>query len=202
MADPREASEKRSIVPTFEVEISPAGIMLDVFGWRTVPQADLIQAMMNAGACYNFGLSPSFSTEGGVEGIYKKTSIQLTNWGDGVLGIGNEMWQVMDYMKDQQVSATDDVLGYYEVFLRQMFESPVNIEGIAYPAEVLLVNPNLQTRGAVWDKIMDTFVNIGGGRFPKQVRDYLIRSGEAGRRHLRGLTDEEIQRFFIEPPTE
>lgn len=192
--------ERRPPAPTFNVEVSRMGVELEVYNDKPIPQADLIQAMINAGACTAYGLHPSWNSEGGVEGIYRKAPIQFENLSDGKVGIINMMWQSMDYLKDRQAQATNDVLGYYEVFLEQFVGRPINIEGTYYPFETFLVNPTLQTREAVWDRIMDTFAHTGGGKFPRQVRDWLMKTGEASRRYLRGLTDEEIQRFFVPPP--
>lgn len=187
--------------PTFEVEKSRIGVELNVFHDRVVPHADLIQAMMNAGACSAFCLKPSWNTEGGVEGIYKKTYIGFENWGEeGKIGILNTVYEAMPYLEYEKREAIEEVLGYYSLFLTQMFEQPIRIEGQWYPPEVFLVKPELQTREAVWNKVMEGFRDVGGGKFPKQVKAWLINEGEASRRYLRGLTDEEVQRFFIEPP--
>ena len=198
MADP----ERRSPVPTFRINVSPMGVDLEVYNDKPVPHADLIQSMMNAGACAAFGLKPSWNTEGGVEGIYRRTAIQFENWDEGRLGTINTLWEAMPYLKPREQEAIDKVLGYYEVFLTTMFGMPIRIEGQPYPPEVFLVKPELQTREAVWEKIMDTLANTGGGRFPKEVTTWLANCGEASRRYLRGLSDDEIQRFFVDPPGE
>lgn len=198
MANP----ERVKSIPTFEIDSSNMGVRLEVFNHGTIPQAGLIQGVMNAGACVSFGLNPSWTTEGGVEGVYKRAAIELTNWSDGALGVANEFWESWEYLRPKEEEAVEDVLGYYDVFLTVMFEQPITIEGLYYPPETFLINPNLQTPEAVWRKIMDALAGTGGGRFPKQVKDYLVNAGEASRRYLRGLTDEEIQRFFIDPPLE
>lgn len=186
--------------PTFKVETSVIGVELQVFDGRTVPHADLIQSMMNAGACVAFGLRPSWTTDGGVEGAYKGAPIDLENLSDGQLGIINTLWEAKSNLRPRQEEATDRVLGFYEVYLATMFEQPVKIEDQWYPPEVILINPALQTRDAVWKRSIDSLAKTGGGKFARDVKRWLVNNSEASNRYLRGLTDEEIERFFVDPP--
>ena len=146
MADP----ERRTYPLAFAVDVAPDGIILKNNTLRNIPHLDLIRAMMNAGACAAFNLRPSLNTEGGVEGSHRRTAINFENWGDETLGIYNTAWKAMDYMKPKEVDATNEVLGYYELFLTVMFESPIIIDNKSYSPGAFLIMPNLQTREAVW----------------------------------------------------
>lgn len=186
------STETRRPTPTFEIDVSPMGIKLNVFDRRTVPHADLIQAMMNAGACFEFGLRASWSAEGGVEGLYRRTPIELENLGEDNIGIINSMWESVDYLRPRQQEALDRILGYYDLFLRQMFEYPRLIDGQYRPAETLLQDAVFQTREAVDKRIIDALANTGGGKFARDVQGWFEKASAHTKRNLRGITNEEL----------
>lgn len=194
MAHPERIDRVDSPRPTFEVDMSPLGVKLEVAGGKKIPHADLIQATMNASAIVLFDLRPCFSTEGGIEGIYQGDPIKLTNWDDGHLGILNEFWQDED-----EGEGLWEVLGFYEVFLHMMFKMNLKIEDEWYPPETFLAAPSLQTAEAVWARLDDIMRNLGSGALPPKVKHFFT-NNELARRYLRGLTDEEVKQIFVKPP--
>lgn len=188
---------RESTPPIFHVDTSFMGVKLEGVEKRNIPHADLIQATMNASAIAAFGrraLRPNFATEGGVIGTYHGVPIELSNMEDH-LGVFNDNYQ---YARDEDEGLWE-VLGFYESFLYMMFELDLKLEGEWYPPETFLAAPSLQTTEAVWDKLDDTMRNIGSWRLPPKVMR-LFTQDEVARRYLRGLTDEEIKRFYVDPP--
>lgn len=203
--------ERISPAPRFRIERNPlVPIQVETIGGEQIPHADLIQSMMNAGACVSFGLTPAFASEGGVEGVVRrriggrrvKVPIELLNLDQGEIGITNTYWEMTGNLKPEQQDILNDVLGYYDLFTTQMFEYPRIVNRRWSPPEEMLDDPAMQTREAVWKRVRDTLRNTGGGKFAGEVQNWLVNQHEASRRYLRGLTDSEIQQFFVDPPIE
>lgn len=163
------------------------GVKLEGIRKDRIPHANLIQTAMNASACVLFGLSPSFSAEGGLEGIYREYPVELSNWSDA-LGISEDNFSFIGTGTD--VDGINEILNFYDQFLGFMFEG----------SEEFFKDPSLQTTEAVWGKLKDVIRKLGGSTLPSKVMTLLVKD-ETARKFLRGLTDEEIVQSFVPPPS-
>ncbi len=187
---PNQEQERKPTLPlSIEITNDFTGVRLEGIRKDQIPHADLIQATMNASAMILFKLSPDFSVEGGLEGMYKGYPVQLRNWGGDVLGISEENNCFVGTGTNGK--PIKRILNFYEQFLNLMFKKDKSF----------LKEPSLQTTEAVWTKLKDAMRRLGDDTLPTKVMALLVKD-EEGRRFLRGLTDEEIVQSFVPPPFE
>ena len=163
-----------------------------------IPYANLIASVLNSALLTRFNkLSVNFSTEGGVEGFYKRTYIELRNSYDRLgLFVEQDYWQGPGLI---------EVIDFYEKMLRLLFEEPLKVGKIQYRrAEILrLPKDDIGYTGVnqAW-KILDaTLTKTRSKAFAYKAIRKLIdeASNPFSGSYLRGLTTEEIVQRFVPP---
>ncbi|MDP2720455.1 MAG: hypothetical protein Q8O75_00725 [bacterium] len=160
---------------------------------REIPCANQVVSFLNAALIARFDLEVLFATEGGIEGSFRGEYMDLRNF-------GHEIGLVVDRSYRQGL-ALREVLDFYERLLRHLFQEQLEVRGRRYQrAEILRLDPSDQHPEKVWEILVAMAMVVDGEDFAKKVVQVLQRTASSfGAEHLRGLTDEEIARFFVPP---
>lgn len=86
--------------------------------------------------------------------------------------------------------------------MHQLFEEPLNFGGRDFRRGEILRGDSKERVDNNLICLLGTLTNVGGGGFTRQVLKTKTRvSGSPfSSSYIRGLTDEEIVKFFVEPP--
>ncbi len=163
-----------------------------------IPNYNLIASVLNTALLTRFPrLGVNFSTEGGIEGFYKRTYIELRN---SYSEFG--LWVDTHYRQGPGVT---EILDFYERLVRLTFEEPLKIGRKSYRSGEILRLPR-DERGYVendkiWE-ILGAVLSYAKSRiFAKKVMGKLVdgTNNPFGAPYIRGLTDEEISHRFVPP---
>lgn len=166
---------------------------------KEIPHLGLVSSVFNAALVAKFNLGVCFATEGGVQGMYKGSRIDLRNDG-GNLGLWNEE------MSCSQGPGVVKVLDFYRQLVGLLLEQDFTVGKRHYRrGEILRLPKEEQTTERTLEILVAILVKASRSReFAEKVVRELV--GNAGNPFsapfLRGLTEEEIGRFFVPPPLE
>jgi hypothetical protein len=158
------------------------------------PFKDLVVSTLNAALMTRFGLEVCVCCEGGVQRR-------------GVRGfeLRNTETSVGLTVEDYGLEYTGKTLSFYERMLRQLLEYNLCFGGITFRrGELLWLDENEENRSNASILLFGTLANIGGSAFAKRVfkrKDQIDRDPFL-RRHIRGLSDEDIAQLFNAPRLE
>lgn len=152
-----------------------------------VPYSDLIIAMLNSALMTKFNLNVDFITEGGLEGM----DFELRNIMDKI-GL---------YVDEGEESAKE-ALDFYEKMLRQLFEEPLSFGNVTFRrGEILWLDETENSYSDALIYLFGTLTRTTDRAFAERI----LKTKEQVEKtplgpYLRGLSDEEIEKFFIPPP--
>lgn len=192
MAD-QERKEKH--FPLLEVTRVRYGVWVDSHH-RDIPQRDLMVVLLNMALVARFNLDGASSTtvEGGVAGNINRIPIELENFGSSYLNqrdIGLLDGFYVAGLYSSEPPHLKGLFDFYEELLEKIFEGEKGSEVLA---------GKYSTPEQTMNMINGVLAEAGGEDFPEQVRSRLLGLPLGQRAYLRGLTDEEINRVFVQPP--
>lgn len=182
--------ERERPKPFINICRQPYGIWVDTAS--PIPQRQLMASVLNSSIMVRFNFDwPSFAAEGGVQGIVASHHIDLTNFGDERgrgIGLIDGLYTWGAYTEEP--ARFKDVFDFYDKLIRKIFdgENGTNVmEGIySTPEETLLM-------------LNGVLSEVGGSDFPQKVMQKILSIPPDQRVYLRGLTDEDIERIFVQP---
>lgn len=162
-----------------------------------IPSSNLVVTVLNAALMTKFNLRVCFACEGGVEGCYGKSYIELRNL-DNELGLSVDS----DYV---QTEVLKEVLDFYEEMLRILFVKEFNLYKRKYKAgEILKIEAKDEDERwkKTWRILLAMLIKVKSKKFAEKVVETIekVSQNPFSAPYIRGLTSEEIVKFFVPPP--
>lgn len=161
---------------------------------RKIPHLGLVASVFSAALIVRFNLRMCFATEGGVEGAYRGSYIELmNNYGNLGLNRGED---------DSRTRETIKVLDFYQELVGLLLQKDFEIGKKYYRrGEILRLPQEEQSVEKTWEILIAILVKAKNRKFARKVVGELARNaGKGFAPYLRGLTDEEIAEHFVPPP--
>lgn len=169
------------------------GVELNCPRKEEIPHLGLIISILNAALITRFNLSVCFATEGGVEGVYKRCYVSLLNCYER-LGL---LVEEADY---HQGKGLTEVLDFYEKMLCYLFEEEFSYRKRRYRRGEILRQSKDEKVNRVLEILFAVLSKARSNKFASKVMGTVNSANPFFRRYLRGLSDEEIAKFFVPPP--
>lgn len=161
---------------------------------REIPCSGLIATVLNSALITKFNLRVCFATEGGVEG----RGYELRNCNDN-LGLYTDY----DFYTEYGENNAGKTLDFYEKMLRQLFEEPLSFGNVNFKrGEILRLENNKKSYSDALIYLFGTLTKTADRKFAEDVLKTKeeVAMNPFSAPYIRGLTDEEIVRFFVPPP--
>lgn len=168
---------------------------LEVIFPRKIPYLGLVASVFNVALIKEFNLRICFAAEGGIQGIYRGSYIELMNNDDNLgLNRGED---------DSRTRETVEVLNFYQKLVRLLLQRNFRVGKKYYRrGEILRLPQEEQSIEKVWEILIAILVKAKSRQFAQKVVRELVE--DAGHPDiapfLRGPTDEEIVKHFVPPP--
>lgn len=155
-----------------------------------IPFNGLIATVLNSALITKFNLDVCLATEGGVQKREPK-GYELRN-------CDNNVGLYTGYGEDNVEKALD----FYEKMMRQLFEEPLNFGNAKFRrGEILWLEENEMNYSNALIYLFGTLTTTTSKKFAKKVllTKEKIEKNPFSAPHIRGLTYEEIARYFVPP---
>lgn len=192
-----QRNKGNNLIPVGIERLSTYGGVRVIFP-REIPHSGLVTSVFNAALIARFNLGVCFATEGGVQGRYKGSYIELRNHYDN-LGLWNER---AEYSRGKEVV---EILDFYRQLVGLLLEEDFTVGKKHYRrGEILRLPEEEQTTEKTWEILVAILIKARSRKFAQKVIKELVAnsSNPFSAPYLRGLTPEEIVKFFVPPPLE
>ena len=186
-----ESRRNNKLIPV-EVEGRSNDVRLYWPSGNEVPFKGLIVAILNSALITKFNLDVCVATEGGVCGEVGKGLIELRNYHDEI-GLYPEMGE----------KHAEKVFDFYEKMMRQLFEEPLSFGNANFRrGEILWLEENKENTSNALTYLFATLTKTASRKFAEKVLSTKekIERNPFSAPYIRGLTNEEVAQFFVQPP--
>ncbi len=198
----REEGKKGNLLIPVRVDIDHHFVKLRVsLSLSEIPFSRLIIQILNAALMQRFDLGVCLATEGGVQGSVDTKGcprwwVELRNDYDSI-----GLWVDIDYQTAIH-STLQFVLDWYAQLLTILFEDELIIDGHNFGWGAILKLNEEELPKAFQILSLALYKKTGSRGFAAKVLERLERElrDPLGAPYLAGLTAEDINRFFVEPP--
>lgn len=157
---------------------------------RDVPCSGLIVTVLNSALITKFSLDVCLATEGGIQKI-SRNGYELRN-------IDNCIGLYTNYGKENAGRAYN----FYEKMMRQLFEESLSFGNVNFrKGEILWLENNKDNYNNSMIYLFGTLTSVESRKFAERVlktRDEVAKNPFSAP-YIRGLSDEEIAKFFVPP---
>jgi hypothetical protein len=192
----RLGSDRKLGLRLVYVENSRIGTRVEAPSFDRIPHNRLIVQVLNQALIKRFHLDVNFSTEGGVEGVWRKQGVRYQNWGvddDGSLGLVREDTQL------PIIPAEVAIQSWYCSILRLLFTEHLRFGrrdyGVASILKLGVDSPDSRSdaQTLLWTALARKETRSFANEVLQESRNCLT--------HLAGLTSEDIARMYVPLPS-